>query len=387
MRSQPHKTMRTIAVDSPYGQGGVGQHFAQLVEASREHGMLDRYYALDVPSDDSKGHPVTVNTYGVLKYTPLRFSTSWKSYVLGELFDRKIAARLEAPLGRYMGFVGRSLKTFERAAELDADRIELVAVNSHVDNLQRLHERANRDWGFGDSWLNGPQRRKTLREYEQADVIYVHSEYTKQSFIEAGIPPEKLERTYLYVDPHFAPPEERSSDGPFHVVYVGRVDATKGIPLLLEAFDHMAAEPRRLTIVGNWSTRGMRKYMEGWLEKDNRIRVAPGDPLPVLHDADVFVHPTYEDGLGYAPMEALACGVPTIVTEDTGMKEYVIDGENGYIVPTGDRRAIVDRLDAIAQRETLRARTHSLLPEYAPTADDDLFDYAPEVDQTKVGQT
>jgi glycosyltransferase involved in cell wall biosynthesis len=44
-------------------------------------------------------------------------------------------------------------------------------------------------------------------------------------------------------------------------------------------------------------------------------------------------------------MEAMACGVPVIVTEDTGMKEYITEGINGYVVPTGDIDALRDRLD------------------------------------------
>ncbi|MEM8602008.1 MAG: glycosyltransferase, partial [Bacteroidota bacterium] len=80
---------------------------------------------------------------------------------------------------------------------------------------------------------------------------------------------------------------------------------------------------------------------------DPRIRLAPGDPLPHLHRADAHVHPTYEDGWAYAPAEALACGVPTVVTEDTGMAEIVREGENGYVVPTGSVEAIVDRLQKL----------------------------------------
>jgi glycosyltransferase involved in cell wall biosynthesis len=87
--------------------------------------------------------------------------------------------------------------------------------------------------------------------------------------------------------------------------------------------------------------------------------VQPGDPLPVLQKADVFVHPSYEDGFGYAPMEALACGVPVVVTEDTGMKEYVRDGVNGFIVPTGSVDAIVAALRHLARQPF--ARCSSLL--------------------------
>ena len=43
-------------------------------------------------------------------------------------------------------------------------------------------------------------------------------------------------------------------------------------------------------------------------------------------------------------MEAMMCGVPVIVTEDTGMKENVIEGENGYVVPTGSWEAILEQM-------------------------------------------
>jgi glycosyltransferase involved in cell wall biosynthesis len=82
----------------------------------------------------------------------------------------------------------------------------------------------------------------------------------------------------------------------------------------------------------------------------------------VLHTADVFVHPSYEDGFGYAPMEALACNVPVIVTEDTGMKESVVDGHNGYIIPTGDGDALLDRLRRLCNGPAL---SHSFLQSHS----------------------
>jgi glycosyltransferase involved in cell wall biosynthesis len=258
-----------------------------------------------------------------------------------------------------MGFVGKSLRSFRKARELGAKHLELVAANTHVHNLRDRHEQARERHGIGDSWLHDALMRKTLREYDVADTIYVHSDYTRQSFLDAGVPAEKLERTYLKVDPRFAPPDRRPDDDTFRVVYVGRVEATKGIPLLLEAFSRLSVPDKQLTLVGGWSTRRMRKYMEGWLD-DPSIRMAPGDPVPHLHDADAFVHPTYEDGFGYAPVEALACGVPVVATEDTGMKEYIREAENGFVVPTGRMDPIVERLEQLHRTPT--ATTASLLP-------------------------
>jgi glycosyltransferase involved in cell wall biosynthesis len=65
-------------------------------------------------------------------------------------------------------------------------------------------------------------------------------------------------------------------------------------------------------------------------------------------------------------MEALACGVPVIATEDTGMKEYIRPGENGFVVPTGNREAIRERLEWIA--DTPMTTTRSLLPSLKATA-------------------
>ena len=338
--------MRVLACHSPYGQGGIGQHFAQLVDETRFAGALAHYYnaAPHSADDAATGRRVTAAPFGWLhRWTPLRYSTAWASHVKNECFDRRVAARLEDPHECFMGFVGQTLRSFRRARALGFATLELVAVNSHVDNVRRLHDRARRDWGIDGSWLNDAQRRKTLAEYAAADRIYVHSEYTRQSFLDAGIPASKLTRTELRPAPRFRPPVERPDDGIFRVVYVGRVDVTKGLPLLLDAFASLP-DPAELTIVGGWPTRRMRQFFRPRIEADSRVRVAPGDPLPVLQRADVFVHPSYEDGFGYAPMEALACGVPVLVTEDTGMKEYVTDGVDGYVIPTGDPDALQDRL-------------------------------------------
>jgi glycosyltransferase involved in cell wall biosynthesis len=203
---------------------------------------------------------------------------------------------------------------------------------------------AEQTWGISSSWLNEAQYKKTMAEYERADRIFVHSEYTRQSFLDAGIPAAKLQRTHLRPAPRFQPWTTRPNDGIFRVAYVGRVDVTKGIPVLLKAFSSLPG-PVELTVVGGWPTRQMKHFWAPWLEGTTNIHFAPGDPLPVLQAADVFVHPSYEDGFGYAPMEAMACGVPVIVTEDTGMKEYITEGINGYVVPTGDIDALRDRLD------------------------------------------
>jgi glycosyltransferase involved in cell wall biosynthesis len=357
--------MRTLFCNTPYGTGGIGQHFAQLVRESHREGCLDRYYAFSVDPEVPNGHAVSDSTYGLFTYTPIRFLSAWKSNLAGEIFDRRVArilSRSETSVKNrtLMGFAGASLRTFQIGRAQGVDRLELVAPNSHVENVARLHARAAADSGIRDTWLNDAQRRKTLREYAMADRIYVHSDYVWHSFVDAGIPASKLVRSYLCPHPRFQPPPTRPVQSTFRIAYVGRVEMTKGLGVLLDAFDRLPVADAQLHLVGGWSTRTVRRAVEARQAADPRIVVQPGDPLPILQSADVFVHPSYEDGFGYAPMEALACGTPVLVTAETGMAEYVVERVNGRVLPTGCVDSLVDGLLDTYQHPL--AATRPLLP-------------------------
>jgi glycosyltransferase involved in cell wall biosynthesis len=144
---------------------------------------------------------------------------------------------------------------------------------------------------------------------------------------------------------------ERSSPT-FDIVYVGALTVVKGVPLLIDAVRALSHADIRLTLVGGWASRGMRRFVERACAEDRRIRTAHGDPLPHVRGASLSVHPTFADGFGYAPLEALACGVPVIVSEDTGMK-HLIDAERGegLVLATGDLPALTEAIDAAYRGE------------------------------------
>lgn len=199
-------------------------------------------------------------------------------------------------------------------------------------------------------WLGPRLLTRSIAEYELADVIWVNSEYARETFLAEGVPAGKLRRRTLTADPRFRPrPIAPRNDG-LRVVYVGSLTVTKGVPVLIEAFGRYPAPRARLTLVGWSGTRGMARWLAGAVTRDPRVQIAPGDPLPYLHAADVLVHPSYCDGFGYAPLEAVQCGVPVIVTDQTGMKEFVHEGVNGYVVRTGSPTAILERLNDLTHQ-------------------------------------
>jgi glycosyltransferase involved in cell wall biosynthesis len=79
---------------------------------------------------------------------------------------------------------------------------------------------------------------------------------------------------------------------------------------------------------------------------DLPIEWSPPLPHAILADrlrsADVFVFPSLEDGWARTVSEAMACGLPCVVTPNTGAKDSIVEGAHGSIVPIRDAQAIAE---------------------------------------------
>jgi glycosyltransferase involved in cell wall biosynthesis len=168
----------------------------------------------------------------------------------------------------------------------------------------------------------------------------------RESFLEEGFHAEAISLFPLTPDPRFDPAVREARGDTFDIIYAGSLTVHKGVPLLLDAFRRLPGDDMRLILVGGPKSRSMRRFLERACAEDRRIEVRPGDPLAHLRRARLCVHPAYEDGFAYAPAEALACGVPVIVSEDTGMKDLIDGPAHGLVLPTGDRAALSEAIEA-----------------------------------------
>ena len=328
----------TVAAPAPYGAGGLGQFLAAIVEAATPTGHL-RYFATHAKNGDPRG----------VSIAPA--ARSWPAFRADETarfarFDRAVAAKLLRG-DVFVGFGGASLASFRRARELRYRELVLEPGTSHVARVLRQQKKACARHPMDRGWLTAEGMRRREAEYAIADAIYVTSSYARDTFLEAGVPEQKLRFREQPIAARFLPaPAPRRSEK-FIALYVGRLELMKGTALLVDAFRNFHEADAELWLFGGFATRAMERYVRTAQAADPRIRVGSGDPLASYHAADVLVHPSYEDALGLAPMEALACGVPAIVTDHTGMADRIREGVNGYVVGAGDSEAIVARMKCV----------------------------------------
>jgi glycosyltransferase involved in cell wall biosynthesis len=188
-------------------------------------------------------------------------------------------------------------------------------------------------------------------ELELADFILIFSDVQRRSFCQAGIAPTKLVQIPLWADPTlwFPPPEPRErANKPLKVVFVGQIGLRKGIPYLLEAAAQCGSSID-LTLVGPVTENVasfLARYSDHYTLSPPRHK---SELRRLLWDSDLLVLPSLMDTFGFAAMEAMACGLPVIVSENCGVPVP----DPSWIVPVMDSLALAERIECYASNRSL----------------------------------
>jgi len=232
----------------------------------------------------------------------------------------------------------------------------LESPNGHLRNFREVYVSEHARW-CGGAYRGHPTAGMVERveeEYELADRIRVSSEWARESLINGGVPASKITVLQQPVDlRRFTPaPAQSPSQGPLRVVFVGTLDLRKGFVYLLRAVRRLKGRVS-LELVGGTADRCTKRLLAREASGLD-VSVAPGDPLPAYHRAELSVLPTLEDGSPFAVAEATACGLPVVVTRCCGAREWIENGRSGWIVPPRDVDALTDALaDAVRRRKEL----------------------------------
>ena len=142
--------------------------------------------------------------------------------------------------------------------------------------------------------------------------------------------------------------------------FFGRVGSRKGTFDLIEAFAKIPSNLKNrseLIIAGDGEIEVGRKLIEthnledkaqflGWIDSQTRDKL--------LADIDVFVLPSYNEGLPMALLEAMGWGLPVIVTPVGGIPELITSKENGLLVEPGDIQQLSEAIQGLIENENLR---------------------------------
>lgn len=157
------------------------------------------------------------------------------------------------------------------------------------------------------------------------------------------------------------------------LLFVGRLNAQKGIEGLLEAVARMTT-PAELDVVGDGPEADTLRERARELGVAERVHWHGALPQPRLADyyrrATALVVPSVGEGFGLVAVEAQLCETPVVAYASGGLPDSIADDETGYLVPPGDASALATRLDALlddpARERVGRSGRLSALARFAP---------------------
>jgi glycosyltransferase involved in cell wall biosynthesis len=358
------------AANATAGRGGQGEFLRQMMYAFDQlpHGRV-----LSRGGKASRAECAAISLQGwralgfrAIAGVPVLRGRSDLLTLLSDVdFDTQLSAHLDGA-GLFDGVMGQCCVTFGRLSRKSVPLV-LTVLNTHIDNVAQVLSEEHRRLGIhSPSFIHPQMRDRVHREIERATCIRAISELTKQSFVERGVPAEKIRVVLPAMDlDHFHPVAKK--DDVFRVLAVLTIDPRKGAYYLLQAFEKAAIPNSELVIIGATGDPWSRRMLEKFTSRLSNIRVQAADVLkdPIestYGQASVFVHPAVEDGFALAVGQALACGKPVITTHQTGASQLIVDGLNGYVIPCRDVDGLVDRLQHLAANESLVARLGAAAP-------------------------
>ncbi len=178
------------------------------------------------------------------------------------------------------------------------------------------------------------------------------SESTADDLAARGIPRETIRVIHPGVRSEMFTPDPSMRAAAPLFVYLGRLKRYKGVDLVIRAFARLAHPEARLHIAGTGDHRAALERLAASLDLGERVSflgfIAEEDKLELLRRAWALVFASPKEGWGMTNLEAAACGTPVIASDSPGLRESVVDGKTGLLVPHGDLGAMVAAMQGIA---------------------------------------
>ena len=159
--------------------------------------------------------------------------------------------------------------------------------------------------------------------------------------------------------------------GPPRFLMIARLIEDKGVRVYAEAARllksrHPQAVVRLLGFIDDHPRAITKSDLEGWIRSgDLEFLGAADDVRPQLRQCSVYCLPSYREGTPRTVLEAMATGRPIITTDAPGCRETVLDGQNGFLVPTRDPVALANAMEKFMEDDELPLRMGKISRELA----------------------
>lgn len=284
---------------------------------------------------------------GLAIYAAARTSSSFRGeafrFAQHPRFDRWVLKMME-PGDHVISSYGYVNECFKFARE-NGGKTFLDGGNSHPANFWDILNEEHRIWKCKLPPVAYHHLERAMAMMEDVDYVMAPSQFVANSFLERGFSPEQILPNIYPVDlKDFYPSEEPRPEGrPLTLICTGSLSLRKGTPYLLEAYRIVRKSvPDARLLLTSAVADSAKPFIEG--SRDLPIDWAPALPhrqlAERLRSADLYIMPSLEEGLVRTALEALACGLPAIVTPHCGVNDHIEEGVSGSVVPIRDPEAI-----------------------------------------------
>jgi glycosyltransferase involved in cell wall biosynthesis len=266
------------------------------------------------------------------------------------VFDWCAARRINSGSNFYLfhggSFLGRTFKAVRKQQSIIVD----LARTAHFTRNEAIMREEYELLGLEPIDPQAIQLTRPYRHWNKFDYVIAISDFVKDSYIEVGYPEDRIYVAHLDTDLNrFTPADDVSSV--FRVVYAAHTTPLKGLHYLLEAWDTLSLPNSELILVGEYDKVPYllkQRYNKIVARHSNIIAVGRSDtPEQYYRGASAFVLPSLTEGCSKVILEAMACGVPVITTQNA--RAIVEDGVTGFVVPIRDTSAIAEKINSLYQ--------------------------------------
>jgi len=200
------------------------------------------------------------------------------------------------------------------------------------------------------------------------NLIVTDSKFSKKEIIEKyKVKSEKIHIVYPGIEKKFKPLPRKSELIKKYklkkrkvLLFLGRLEPRKNIAFILQFIRRINDPNLKLLICGKGSLyQDLINKAEKLKVKDKVIFtgfIPEEEKVDYYNLADIFLFPSKKEGFGFSVVEAAACGVPSVVSEVSSLKEIVINGKTGYLAKLNDVDDWKQKIKRLLRDESLRKK-------------------------------